>query len=331
MVLLAVLAALAWGACRFGPAELDTMTVCRPNLFMMRFFRDLSRAKARRRLHRNDAALITLMLGNEEPMGPKTVRDDDTDGFTLTAAELADMNGQGDPPSPLYLSIKGRIYDVTAGQKFYGVGRSYYKFIGRDGSRGFATGCHDEPCLIASLVGLSDAELREPPLSKRDAKKQAKGQAKLATLGGGSDHQQWIEQAARQGLLNQAAGIKCTKRQKKAVKWLPKLGAPRMAALKSAIGKEAAERRANAQATRQLAGAKELLKAHNRGEAAPVSGKKLKKAKALVASQHTCPSCGLGFKKLKQLQKHAANSRAGHNQCGQQVRFPRCHTVLVYG
>ena len=171
-------------------------------------------------------------------------------------------------------------------------------------------------------TGLSDAQLREPPLSKRDAKKQAKGQARPATLGGGSDHQQWIEQAARQGLLNQAAGIKCTKRQKKAVKWLPKLGAPRVAALKSAIGKEAAERRANAQAARQLAGAKELLKAHNRGEAAPVSGKKLKKAKALVASQHTCPSCGLGFKKLKQLQKHAANSRAGHNQCGQQARFP---------
>ena len=37
----------------------------------------------------------------------------------------------------------------------------YHKFIGRDASRAFATGCHADACLSASLENLSDAELKE--------------------------------------------------------------------------------------------------------------------------------------------------------------------------
>ena len=135
--------------------------VCRPtamvNNAMMRFFRDVSRAKARRRLHRNDGALVTLMMGNEEPL---SIGDNDpSDASTMTPEELGEMNGLHG--TPLYLSIRGRIYDVTKGGSFYGIGKSYHKFIGRDASRAFATGCHADACLSSSLENLSDAELKE--------------------------------------------------------------------------------------------------------------------------------------------------------------------------
>ncbi|KAL3772920.1 hypothetical protein ACHAW5_005904 [Stephanodiscus triporus] len=41
--------------------------------------------------------------------------------------------------SPLYLSIRGRVYDVTAGAKFYGEGDYIPTGSGRDASRSFGT------------------------------------------------------------------------------------------------------------------------------------------------------------------------------------------------
>ena len=101
--------------------------VCRPtalvNNALMRFFRDVARAKARRRLHRNDGALVTLMMGNEEPL---SIGDNDpSDASTMTPEELGEMNGLHG--TPLYLSVRGRIYDVTKGGSFYGVGKSYVR------------------------------------------------------------------------------------------------------------------------------------------------------------------------------------------------------------
>jgi hypothetical protein len=39
----------------------------------------------------------------------------------LTLAELAQYDGQ-DASKPLYISVRGKIYDVTAGKTFYGPG-----------------------------------------------------------------------------------------------------------------------------------------------------------------------------------------------------------------
>jgi hypothetical protein len=39
----------------------------------------------------------------------------------LTLAELAQYDGQ-DTSKPLYISVRGKIYDVTAGKTFYGPG-----------------------------------------------------------------------------------------------------------------------------------------------------------------------------------------------------------------
>ena len=134
----------------------------RPRLVLMRFFRDVSRHKARRRLNDGaDTALTTIVLGREEPLRVRDHAENSEDGtdFTMSPQELADMDGKDG--RPLYLSIRGRIYDVTSGRSFYGPGRSYHHFIGRDASRAFATGCSQPACLVPHLDGLSRDDLRE--------------------------------------------------------------------------------------------------------------------------------------------------------------------------
>ncbi|KAG8214093.1 cytochrome b5 [Butyriboletus roseoflavus] len=55
------------------------------------------------------------------------------DPFTLTA--LAQYDGSDDT-KPIYVSIKGDVFDVTRKRDVYGVGGSYNIFAGKDGSRG---------------------------------------------------------------------------------------------------------------------------------------------------------------------------------------------------
>ena len=58
-------------------------------------------------------------------------------------------------------ALRGRVYDVSAGTKFYGPGKAYNHFVGRDASRAFATGCRAAECVSADLDGLSPSQLRE--------------------------------------------------------------------------------------------------------------------------------------------------------------------------
>lgn len=129
------------------------------NLFFMKFFRNLSRSKARSRLYGNKYAIIPVMLGIEEPIKIK----DDIDAensMQITREMLEEMDGFDG--APLYLAIKGRVYDVTAGERFYGEGKEYHDWIGKDASRSFGTGCRGGvdrtgvDCLSESLDGLTD-------------------------------------------------------------------------------------------------------------------------------------------------------------------------------
>ena len=40
----------------------------------------------------------------------------------------------------MLLSIAGEVYDVSAGQRYYGKGQAYHGLVGRDASRAFITG-----------------------------------------------------------------------------------------------------------------------------------------------------------------------------------------------
>jgi membrane-associated progesterone receptor component len=51
----------------------------------------------------------------------------------FTAPELLQFNGAAKPE--IYISVKGIVFDVTSGSDFYGPGKSYNKFAGREASR----------------------------------------------------------------------------------------------------------------------------------------------------------------------------------------------------
>jgi membrane-associated progesterone receptor component len=55
----------------------------------------------------------------------------------FTIDELAKFNGT-DSKLPIYLGVKGIVYDVSTKAEFYGVGGGYSLFSGREASRGLA-------------------------------------------------------------------------------------------------------------------------------------------------------------------------------------------------
>ncbi|KAM0463460.1 hypothetical protein ACHAPV_001999 [Trichoderma viride] len=58
--------------------------------------------------------------------------------------------------SPVFMAIRGAVYDVSRGRNFYGPGGPYANFAGRDASRGLACGSFDEDMLTKDLDGPLD-------------------------------------------------------------------------------------------------------------------------------------------------------------------------------
>ena len=52
----------------------------------------------------------------------------------FTASELMQYNGQ-DPAKPIYMAVKGTVFDISEKRGMYGVGQTYNVFTGRDASR----------------------------------------------------------------------------------------------------------------------------------------------------------------------------------------------------
>lgn len=73
---------------------------------------------------------------------------------TFTPPELKPFNGENN--MPVYLAVRGRVFDVTSGRNFYGPGGPYENFAGRDASRGLAFGSFDEDMLTKNLEGPLD-------------------------------------------------------------------------------------------------------------------------------------------------------------------------------
>lgn len=62
----------------------------------------------------------------------------------------------GEAGAPVYLAVRGRVFDVSSGRNFYGPGGPYANFAGRDASRGLACGSFDEDMLTKDLDGPLD-------------------------------------------------------------------------------------------------------------------------------------------------------------------------------
>ena len=73
---------------------------------------------------------------------------------TFTPPTLKPYNGVDD--QPVYLAVRGKVFDVTPGKNFYGPGGPYENFAGRDASRGLACGSFDEDMLTKNLHGPLD-------------------------------------------------------------------------------------------------------------------------------------------------------------------------------
>lgn len=126
---------------------------------MMRLFRDVSRFKSKVRLHQgNPMALIPLIFQSEDELfrkrrarskdsGEQYQHHDMTDrfpaDFTMTLEELAEMNGATES-TPIYVAVRGLIFDVSAGRDVYGPGKSYYPLVAKEATAMYATGCLGE-------------------------------------------------------------------------------------------------------------------------------------------------------------------------------------------
>ena len=138
----------------------------------MGVFRDLGRIKARKRRLANSGAVVDynpnvtnwdILCRRDDPLEGIDFDDDDKQAGekpTYTVSELAEY-GDGSEGRPILLGIFGRIYDVSAGAKFYGEDGNYHIFAGHDVTRALSTGCKETECLVRSTEGLSKKQINE--------------------------------------------------------------------------------------------------------------------------------------------------------------------------
>nr|XP_025042174.1 neudesin isoform X3 [Pelodiscus sinensis] len=61
---------------------------------------------------------------------------------------------------PIYMAVKGVVFDVTSGKEFYGKGAPYNALVGKDSTRGVAKMSLDPEDLSHDITGLSEEELK---------------------------------------------------------------------------------------------------------------------------------------------------------------------------
>ncbi|WVR06059.1 hypothetical protein IAU60_003087 [Kwoniella sp. DSM 27419] len=77
----------------------------------------------------------------------------------IPASELSQYDGS-DPSKPIYVAIKGRIFDVTPKAEMYGKGRGYNIFAGRDASKGLGMSSLDIADAVPDYSSLNEAQMR---------------------------------------------------------------------------------------------------------------------------------------------------------------------------
>ncbi|XP_004275317.1 neudesin [Orcinus orca] len=76
----------------------------------------------------------------------------------FTEEELARYGGE-EEDQPIYMAVKGVVFDVTSGKEFYGRGAPYNALTGKDSTRGVAKMSLDPADLTHDTTGLTSEEL----------------------------------------------------------------------------------------------------------------------------------------------------------------------------
>jgi len=71
---------------------------------------------------------------SDQAGGVRRSKEAPSDTRVFTLADLSRYDGSN-PTSAILVGAKGKVYDVTDGADFYGVGGSYHAFAGHDASR----------------------------------------------------------------------------------------------------------------------------------------------------------------------------------------------------
>ncbi|KAM0746860.1 cytochrome b5 [Meredithblackwellia eburnea MCA 4105] len=89
---------------------------------------------------------------------PTDIKLDPPKETPFTTAELAQFDGSKEG-KPIYVAIKGLIFDVTAKKEMYGPGAGYNVFAGKDGSRGLGKSSLKPEDAVADYSTLDQAEM----------------------------------------------------------------------------------------------------------------------------------------------------------------------------
>ncbi|RPB27911.1 putative progesterone binding protein [Terfezia boudieri ATCC MYA-4762] len=87
-----------------------------------------------------------------EPVALDPPKDD-----PITVEELAKADGSN-PTTPIYIAIKGTVFDVSRNRASYGPGGAYHVFAGKDASRGLAKSSVKPEDAVAEWIDLDEKE-----------------------------------------------------------------------------------------------------------------------------------------------------------------------------
>ncbi|KAE8542827.1 hypothetical protein D1P53_000890 [Cryptococcus gattii VGV] len=76
----------------------------------------------------------------------------------ITPAQLAKHDGS-DPSKPIYVAIKGKVFDVSSRGEMYAPGKGYNVFAGKDGSKGLGMSSLDPRDAVADYSSLNEGQM----------------------------------------------------------------------------------------------------------------------------------------------------------------------------
>ncbi|KAL0241970.1 hypothetical protein I308_106144 [Cryptococcus tetragattii IND107] len=80
--------------------------------------------------------------------------------MSAPAANLAPPKHDGsDPSKPIYVAIKGKVFDVSSRGEMYAPGKGYNVFAGKDGSKGLGMSSLDPRDAVADYSSLNEGQM----------------------------------------------------------------------------------------------------------------------------------------------------------------------------